>query len=82
MRPAIQILRDVAEAYCQQSVEFGDKDLADAWERIGIRLADVDRLIASDWATIQARAPRDSRGVLSVVSQSMHNAVCGKSETT
>ena len=55
MRHELQLLRDRAEQQSLQCHERGDADSSEAWERIGMELDQVQRVIAHDWQTIQER---------------------------
>jgi len=63
MRREIQHLRDIAEERSLRAAKSGDRDSATAWERIGIRLNDLQELIASDWKVIQERQPEEAEAL-------------------
>lgn len=56
-RRTLQQLRDVCELCCHRASEYGDRDSADAYERIGIGLDELQRKSADDIRTIEARMP-------------------------
>ena len=51
----LQRLRDEAERRCLVALSKGDKDSADAWERIGMAIDECQRSIKGDLRTIEAR---------------------------
>lgn len=51
----LQRLRDQAEINCRVAVEHGDRDSADAWERIGIAIDECAKSIKHDLRIIEAR---------------------------
>jgi hypothetical protein len=59
MRHELQQLRDRAEAEYAAALGRGDRDSADAWERVGLELDRAQEAIAHDWRLIEQRRPRD-----------------------
>lgn len=59
LRNELQTLRDRAELESLASKDRGDGDSADAWERIGLGIDDLQKSIAQDWRLIQARRPAE-----------------------
>lgn len=51
----LQRLRDEAERRCRMAVANGDRDSADAWERIALAIDTCERSIRADLVTIEAR---------------------------
>lgn len=51
----LQRLRDEAESRCLSAVAGGDKDSADAWERIGLAIAECLEKCKHDLRIIEAR---------------------------
>ncbi len=58
MRMNIQQLRDRAELLSMQAANRGDKDCADAWDRISVELDRCQKDIATDWRIIEVREAR------------------------
>lgn len=58
-RLRLQQIRDAAEKASIEAAERGDRDSADAWETIGLVLADANGKIAIPYRIIEARLPRD-----------------------
>lgn len=55
MRTDLQRLRDDAESRCLSALAGGDRDSADAWERVGVAIAECLEKTKQDFCVIEAR---------------------------